>query len=51
VIELPELEVHARAVEDIPRVVRETTAILTGLPEDSFDVLVCYLLETTGTKP
>ena len=42
VIELPELEAHARTVADIPRVVREAAAILTGLPEESFDVLVGY---------
>jgi hypothetical protein len=42
VVEMPELVAHARSVEDIPGVVRAAAAILTGRPEDDFEVVVGY---------
>jgi hypothetical protein len=42
VVELPDLEAHARKVEDIPDVVRDAAARLTGRPGHDFDVEVRY---------
>jgi hypothetical protein len=42
VVELPELEAHAHKFEDIPGVVRDAAARLTGRPVQDFDVEVRY---------
>ena len=42
VIEMPDLEAHARNVEDIPDAVRDAAERLTGRPGHDFDVEVRY---------
>lgn len=42
VVELPDLEAHARSVEDIPDAFRDAATQLTGGPRDDFDVDVSY---------
>ena len=42
VVELPDLEAHARKFEDIPDAVRDAAARLTGRPGQDFDVEVRY---------
>lgn len=40
--ELPEVQVVAKRVGDIPEVVRDAAAKLTGLPENDFNIDVGY---------
>lgn len=42
VVELPELDLSARTIREIPAIVSEAAARLTGRPEQEFDVDVGY---------
>jgi hypothetical protein len=42
VVELPELEAHARKFDDIPDAVRDAEARLSGRPGQDFEVEIRY---------
>lgn len=42
VLQLPDLEAHARRMDEIPDVIRDAAARLTGRPKNDFNVEVRY---------